>query len=298
MKKVLLIAAALLMLAGCKSGNKAAEPVAEVAPEDEIQIPECVITTPPDSLKLDPFYSKYVNVNGLPLISSWRVPDSCLVQAHKTLYAMTCMLSPEIMQSMRKAGVRVAIMARYEGTYDIPEYRDMRNHVKDTDIVYNWDLRARGLGGIMTSGAEENILGYQIDKYHAEDILIHEFSHAINLVGIYGVEPDINDRLEAARQKAVAEGKWHNTYAETDLAEYWAEGVQDWFNVNAEMKEPDGKHNWVNTREELKEYDPGLYEIISEYFPETNQQISKHKKIDLWGPNGARYDCVPMDVLF
>ena len=74
--------------------------------------------------------------------------------------------------------------------------------------------------------------------------------------------------------------------------------MQDWFNVNAEMKEPDGKHNWVNTREELKEYDPGLYEIISEYFPETNQQISKHKKIDLWGPNGARYDCVPMDVLF
>jgi alpha-glucosidase len=25
--------------------------------------------------------------------------------------------------------------------------------------------------------AEENILAYQIDKYHAEDIMIHEFAH-------------------------------------------------------------------------------------------------------------------------
>ena len=54
----------------------------------------------------------------------------------------------------------------------------------------------------------------------------------------------------------------------------WAEGVQDWFNVNAEVPKPDGKHNQVNTRKELKAYDRGLYDILSEFFPATNEQIS------------------------
>ena len=62
--------------------------------------------------------------------------------------------------------------------------------------------------------------------------------------------------------------------------EYFAEAVQDWFNVNAEMPHPDGKHNWCNTREELRDYDPDLYALLSEYFPETDMQISKHQKIN------------------
>ena len=66
-------------------------------------------------------------------------------------------------------------MARYEGTTDVPEHAHL---AKDTTL--NWDLRARGLGGDLelplTSCAEENLLCYQIDKYHAEDILIHEFA--------------------------------------------------------------------------------------------------------------------------
>ncbi|MBR3453770.1 MAG: hypothetical protein IKH26_00450 [Bacteroidaceae bacterium] len=252
---------------------------------ETIDIPECVVTSPPDSLQLDPFYKKYVDVNGIPLISSWRVPDSCFVAAHRTLYSMTCMLSEEIMNAMRKAKARVGIMARYEGTTDIPEHHYL---VNDTSI--NWDLRARGLGGDLneplTTCAEENILAYQIDKYHAEDILIHEFAHAIHLIGILQTEPDINDRLTKFLNKAKDKGLWKNTYAETDIMEYFAEAVQDWFNVNAEVEHPDGKHNWVNTREELKEYDPDMYELLSLYFPETNLQISKHKKENIYhNPN-------------
>ena len=205
-----------------------------------LEVPECIVSAVPDSLGLDSFYVKYVDVNGLPLVSSWRVPDSAFVAAHRTLYAMTCMLPEAVLDSMVSYGTRVAIMARYEGTTDIPEHRYLAN-----DTALNWDLRARGLGGDLelplTSCAEENVLAYQIDKYHAEDILIHEFAHAIHCI---------------------------------------AEAIQDWFNVNAEMPHPDGKHNWCNTREELKDFDPDLYALIAEYFPETDQQISKHQKIN------------------
>ena len=95
-------------------------------------------------------------------------------------------------------------------------------------------------------------------------------------------ECSINQKLRDLLRQARAEGKWENTYAANNFEEYWAEGVQDWFNVNAEMPYADGKHNWVNTREDLKKYDPRLYALISQYFPATNAQIGKHKKVNLY----------------
>jgi alpha-glucosidase len=82
--------------------------------------------------------------------------------------------------------------------------------------------------------------------------------------------------LEKLLNQAVAKGKYDNTYAKTNFYEYWAEGVQNWFNVNAEVPIPDGKHNQLNTREELKKYDPDLYQVISQYFSEFKVSPSKH----------------------
>ena len=273
-KSIFILGAASLISACSAPANREGEAGSS---DDLLNVPECVVTAPPDSLGLDSFYVKYVNVNGLPLISSWRVPDSAFVAAHRTLYAMTCMLKPEVLDAMIKAHARIAIMARYEGTTDIPEHRYL---VNDTSL--NWDLRARGLGGTidepLTSCAEENVLAYQIDKYHAEDILIHEFAHAIHCIGLMIAEPDFDQRLKQCYEKAKAAGILDNTYRITDKEEYFAEAVQDWFNVNAEMPHTDGKHNWCNTREELKDYDPDLYALLAEHFPETDMQISKHKK--------------------
>jgi len=266
---------ALLLLAACQNSPK---PEAN-ADEEVLDVPECVVTSVPDSLGYDKFYTKYVDVNGLPLVSSWRVPDSAFVAAHRTLYAMTSMLDPKILEAMKRSNARVAIMARYEGTTDLPEHHYLVN-----DTTLNWDLRARGLGGTieepLTSCAEENVLAYQIDKYHAEDILIHEFAHAIHCIGIIQVDSTFDDRLQKLYEQAKAKGILAGTYRETDRIEYFAEAVQDWFNVNAEMPHNDGKHNWCNTREELQQFDPDLYNLIGEYFPKTNLQISKHKKVN------------------
>lgn len=279
MKRIYFILTISLLFLACQSNQKETE---KAMKEEALNIPECVVTTPPDSLGLDPFYTKYVDVNGLPLISSWRVPDSAFVAAHRTLYAMTSMLPEAVLDSMVSRGTRVAIMARYEGTTDIPEHHYLVN-----DTALNWDLRARGLGGDLelplTSCAEENILAYQIDKYHAEDILIHEFAHSIHLIGLMLAVPDFDGRLKQCYENAKAKGILAGTYRETDKEEYFAEAVQDWFNVNAEMPHTDGKHNWCNTREELQVFDPDLYNLLAEYFPQTNMQISKHKKVNEYG---------------
>ena len=239
------------------------------------------ITKPPKALELDAFYTKYMDANGISVISSYRVPDSALVQAWTIVKFMTNDLPAANLKQMQNAGARVGVMARYEGTTDIPEHAYL-----ESDTTLNWDLRARGLGGDMnlplTTCAEENLLCYQIDKYHAEDILIHEFAHAVHLIGIAPIDSTFNPKLQALLDKAVAEGKYYKTYAKTDLYEYWAEGVQNWFNVNAEVPEPDGKHNQINTRAELKKYDPELYELIHHYFSEFEGSPSCHAANDLY----------------
>ena len=238
-----------------------------------VKIP--TVTTPPASMHLDHFYKKYLDANGIAITASWRVPDSAMVQAWKIITFMTGDLPKNVLDAMVKVHTRVTVMARYEGTTDVPEHA----HLK-ADTTLNWDVRARGLGGDLelplTSCAEENLLAYQIDKYHAEDILIHEFAHSIHLIGIVQVDTTFNRKLEKLLSQAVANGKYANTYAKTDIAEYWAEGVQDWFNINAEAPGPDGKHNQLNTRKELKKYDPDLYRLMGQYFSEFKGSPSKH----------------------
>lgn len=267
-KLCLLIAVAVVV-------NFVSENISAINPASSGGATEYKITTPPQELHLDPFYKKYANVNGIHIMSSHRVPDSAFVKACEIVDFMTAGLPEKILAQMVSVDTRVGIMARYEGTTDIPEHAHLAN-----DTTLNWDVRARGLGGTLeeplTTCAEENLLCYQIDKYHAEDILIHEFAHTIHGVGILPLDSKFNDLLQEKFDAALAAGKYKNTYAATNIWEYWAEGVQNWFNVNAEVEYPDGKHNWVNTRIDMKKYDPDLYELVSNYFPEFEVSPSCH----------------------
>lgn len=248
--------------------------VAAASCSHKAPLPE--ITAPPADSGLDPFYGKYLDVNGIRLISSPRVSDEAMYAAYRTLHAMTSMLPDEVRASMVEWGAKVAVMAVDEVTTDIPEHAFLK-----ADTVTDWNTRARGLGGDRedptTSCAEENVLCLEGDRYASEDILVHEFAHAIHQLGIAPVDASIDERLSKALEKALAEGKWRDTYAATNIYEYWAEGVQSWFNVNTEAPEPNGVHNAVNTRRELRRYDPALYAIIADYFPATRRRISAHE---------------------
>ena len=51
------------------------------------------------------------------------------------------------------------------------------------------------------------------------------------------------------------------------MDEYWAEGVQSWFDSN--QKGPvggNGVHNEIWNRESLKQSDPELYKLLNEVF--------------------------------
>lgn len=211
-----------------------------------------------ERLRLDPFYAKHLDVGGLPILSSDKVSDEGLLEAH---YLIRQMLSEreDILTAMAQRGVRFVIMAPTEMTTDVPEQRHMKND-KKTD----WDKRARGLGGKITSCGEENLLNLRGDRYSRENILIHEFSHAIHRYGIGTLDRRFDEKLRAIHRKALAEGLWKDTYAGSNHSEYWAEGVQSYFDCNNPPNK--GVHNDINTREKLAKYDPRLFQLIDETF--------------------------------
>ena len=56
-------------------------------------------------------------------------------------------------------------------------------------------------------------------------------------------------------------------YAAVNAGEYWAEGVQDWYDTNRTM---DHDHNHIHTRDQLKTYDPELAKLCAEVLGDTS----------------------------
>ena len=71
---------------------------------------------------------------------------------------------------------------------------------------------------------------------------------------------------------AIAAGLWKGAYASVNHHEYFAEGVQSWFDNN---RSNDAEHNDVDTREELIAYDPRLAELCREVFGDTELRYTK-----------------------
>ncbi|MFM7073807.1 MAG: hypothetical protein ACKO38_18640, partial [Planctomycetota bacterium] len=61
-------------------------------------------------------------------------------------------------------------------------------------------------------------------------------------------------------------------YASVNHHEYFAEGVQSWFDDN---RAHDHDHNHVDTRAELREYDPGLAALCEAVFGDTPLAYTK-----------------------
>lgn len=235
----------------------------------------------PQTLSLDPFYKKYTDALGIAIVSSEKVPNAALLVARDIVIHMLAK-RPDLREELIRKKMRVGVMAQSESTTDMPEQRNWKKPARDdprltpgernnyengiakmTDKEY-WDKRARGMGGNPTSCAEENLLGYPGTRYYGENILVHEFSHAI-MSAIRTAEPTLFAEIQAAYKEAVEKGLWKNHYASTNANEYWAEGTQTWFWSNYEYM--DGATH-IQSPEDLRAYDPKLYELLSRVYPD------------------------------
>lgn len=242
------------------------------------------IIAPPASLRLDPFYAKYANAQGIPITGSSQVPDQAILAAR---YIVVAMLAhrPDVRDELVRQGARVGVMAMTEGTTDLPEQRDwkkpaiddprltkceVRDYAKTiglmTDREY-WNARSRGMGGLFTTGAAENIMGVPKTRYYGENIMVHEFSHNI-MWALRSTDPGLIARLETAYAQARAKRLWQGAYMVNTLEEYWAEGTQYWFNSN---KAYITDMVTIVNAADLRAHDPDIYALLAEVYGDRHQ---------------------------
>ena len=249
---------------------------------------DATVTAPPAELGLDPFYRKYVDAGGIPVVSSEKVDDTALLLARDIVNGML-QKRPDIRAVMVERKSRLLVMDQTEGETDLPERRDWKKPAIDdrrltarererynepggiasmTDKQY-WDGRARGMGGNITSCAEENLLGLPGTRYFGEHITVHEFSH--NIMGALRVaDRALYDQIQPAYEAAKAKGLYRDhrgreQYAINTAAEYFAEGTQWWFWSNIEFYDNTTKKR-IQSPDDLKAYDPALFAILEQIY--------------------------------
>ena len=214
---------------------------------------------------VDPFYDKYLDARGLPVLSTADVSDTALRTAC-VIVANMLSLRQDLRDAMVRLDMRVVVMGRNQVTTDIPEYANLYK----TNPGPDWDT-FRGIGATLgtpvTSAGEETVMCDQGGPYGGVNVLVHMLGTSVYL-GVADVDPTFEDRLQGADTAARAAGLWENTYVRgsdprQNLIEYYAEGVEDWFETGPESSPPDGTFNEINTRAELMAYDPMLYAIVA-----------------------------------
>jgi len=199
---------------------------------------------------------------GFPIITDSRATDSALDRTAWTLDNVMANVDPYVTGIMTKAFFRQAVMGRFpsEVVTSLPEYSNL-----DPNFWYN----RRGCGATdhipVGSNAEEDVLCYSDELYLNQDITVHEFGHSLHLLGFNHVWPEFQQRLTLAYRNAYSRGLWGwgyiGRYAMTNAQEYFAEGLQAYFDVGYPYDHQGAPWN----RQLLMQKDPTLATLIDQY---------------------------------
>ncbi|EFN55802.1 hypothetical protein CHLNCDRAFT_145288 [Chlorella variabilis] len=198
---------------------------------------------------------------GIPILAFDCVCQEAVETAAHIVLSMLADADGSIVESMVEAGAEVAIIGCNQVTTDLPMYRHLRG-VDCENGGGDYDKATRGLGGNpgnpVTSCGEENLLMLPEDRYRYENILIHEFGHAVMDLGLH--DKPLQESIVDAYQAAHASGRYDlSCYMMENESEYWAEGTQAWFDATVREDVTSG----VNTRHKLQERDPKLAELMT-----------------------------------
>ena len=209
------------------------------------------------------YYTRYIDAEGIAIIGNADVTDAEFLIARNIVLKMTAK-RPELRQWLTPEWrYRVILIAGEDSIGARPEVAVCEG--------------VEGLSKCGFAGLYESIA----DLACQWRTLVHEFAHAMeraiscydqkirvsNIGNCYYDAPvplatlDFHNRLETAYEQAIGEGTWKGLYAETNVREYWAEGVVVWYyGIGAGKDFP--------TYEAFAAHDPLLAELLSEWFHE------------------------------
>jgi hypothetical protein len=218
-------------------------------------------------------YTQGCMILGLEILAAEDVTAEAIREMAARTYQML-VNRPEYAESIASFPIGLRVIGANQRIMDLPEFEDIYFHHPGID----WRFLGRSFPGTeiipFAAGAEENLRCATEDRYEGEDNFMRDFAITIRRFAMDIVDEPTSAAIEQAYGVAIAEGKWQNTLAEINSEQYWAEGVQSFFDANlednAEEREPISSHNHVNTRDELRDYDRALYEIAISVFGDTD----------------------------
>jgi len=218
-------------------------------------------------------YTQGCTLLGLEILAGDEVDAAAVSAMADRVYNML-VNRPDYAPSIAAYPIGLRIIGSSQRIMELPEFNDIYFHHPGID----WRFLGRSFPGTeiipFAAGAEENLLCAAEDRYEGEDNFMRDFAITTRRFAMDIVDEPTSTAIEQAYAVAIAEGKYVNTLAEINSEQYWAEGVQSFFDANlednAEDREPISSHNHVNTREELRDYDRALYEIAVSVFGDTD----------------------------
>jgi alpha-glucosidase len=214
--------------------------------------------------RIDPpeagFFTKVVNYGGLPIKGGAAVADQALFEAWRRMDRQL-RSNPVILANLVQAGAEFHVIGKDQVTSDLPEWRWAKGKLYDG--VNDIDVRTRGMGGLLSSCGEENLLNLPGDRYQGRDICCHEFAHA--LYG-FGFSANVQEEVKATYAKAMAKGLWKPAYASTNEDEYFAEMTMWYFGNHGDMRTLPAGAKAEAGPAWLKAYDPEGYALVEKVY--------------------------------
>jgi hypothetical protein len=248
--------------------------VALVGPPDETKMPAALpprqpkpLVEKPDAnvppiIALSPpqqdFYSKMIDFDGIYIKAPKEVSDEALREAYRRMSRQMAG-QPNVHWNLKMAGSELHIIGRDQVTSDMPEYRRMKGRRMDGNLTV--DERTRGMGGLVASCGEENLMLLDKDRYRGRDICVHEFGHNIFTSGI---PASIRERIVKQYNDSQKNGHWLGDYAGTNPNEFFAELTMWYWGTRGELAMQGPKPE--DGREGLKNYDPKAFALMDDFY--------------------------------
>jgi hypothetical protein len=238
------------------------------------------VVAPPARLRIDPYYTKFTYAREFPVLGSPQVSDEALLKANDTIRKLFA-YRHDILKALIADGARLVVLGRNEALASLPEFansREVAGFDSPRGCDYSTDRK-------LLVVPEEHILGLAGDPFPGRSLVISQFAKALyQVTGTRPVDPDFEKqrqkqqyelrvkrldiefdrRLEALFSEARERKLWKGTPAARDRREYWATGVEAYFDAVGRGLAPLGAERPITSREALNAYDAGLFSLVDE----------------------------------
>lgn len=235
--------------------------------------PRPALPPPPSALGLDPYYRKYLDAGGIPVVAPADVDGAHLHSAAGIIVAMLANRA-DLRATMIQNSFRVILYKNdgCRGIFQIPELRtELPPGRCDQDT-----LGAAAIQWLDNPFTGELLLivdvyGVAPGSQYCNSVFVHEFAHLVHYAiaidsaiasGRPMFDSPFDARIESLYNAALATGLYSGAYAATKYSEYWAEAVTFWFLPNHLI----GRVRTPATVSTLADYDPRVASLVQEVF--------------------------------